>query len=167
MNCNSGVGNTFGHMARALKEYRKELDRLQYLPPSDETFKAVTDLMRRRRGRQGFMSLKLDMCKAYDKVEWSFLRGIILKMGFNHNWVDLVMRCVTTASYSILINGIPGENLNPERGLKKGAPLSTYLFLLRAEYEDHERKICLTAWDIICRNKLGGGLGFRKLMLFQ
>jgi hypothetical protein len=123
--------------------------------------------MRRRRGRQGFMSLKLDMCKAYDKVEWSFLRGIILKMGFNHNWVDLVMRCVTTASYSILINGIPGENLNPERGLKKGAPLSTYLFLLCAEYEDHERKICSTAWDIICRNKLGGGLGFRKLMLFQ
>lgn len=44
MNCNCGVGNTFGHVARALKEYRKELDRLQCLPPSDETLKAVTDL---------------------------------------------------------------------------------------------------------------------------
>ena len=45
------------------------------------------------------------MSKAYDRVEWDFMRAMLLKLGFGTRWVDLVMNCVTTVRYQIKING--------------------------------------------------------------
>ena len=87
----------------------------------------------KRRGKVGQMAVKLDVSKAYDRVEWSFLRGIMLKLGLDHRWVNLAMETVTTASYSILINGEPKGFITPSRGIKQGDPLSPYLYLLCAE----------------------------------
>ena len=53
------------------------------------------------------MAVKLDISKAYDRVEWSFLQGIMQKLGFDPRWVKLIMETVTTASYSVFINGEP------------------------------------------------------------
>ena len=79
------------------------------------------------------MAVKLDISKAYNRVECGFLCQIMLKLGFNPKWVQLSMETITTASYSVIINGEPHGFIKPTRGLKQGDPLSPYLFLLCTE----------------------------------
>ena len=67
------------------------------------------------------MAIKLDISKAYDRVEWDFLRKIMLKLGFDDRWVHLAMETVHTAMYSVLINGEPKGYISPSDGIKQGA----------------------------------------------
>ena len=77
---------------------------------TDNTIVAYEMLHRmrnRRKGKIGHMAVKLDISKAYDWVEWDFLRQIMLKIGLSDQWVELAMETVRTASYSVLNNGEP------------------------------------------------------------
>ena len=55
------------------------------------------------------------------------------KMGFSDTWIGWIMQCVTTVTYSILVNGVPMGNIRPSKGIRQGDPLLPYLFILCAE----------------------------------
>ena len=81
-------------------------------------FETLHYLKTQQNGSTGFMALKLDISKAYDRVEWSFLECLLRELGFHNRWVDLMMECITTVSYSILINGETSQTIYPSRGLR-------------------------------------------------
>ncbi|XP_050260094.1 uncharacterized protein LOC126705233 [Quercus robur] len=101
-------------------------------------FETLHHMKNQKSKKGGFMALKLDMSKAYDRVEWSFLEVTMLKMGFDARWVALILSCINSASYSILVNGVPKGDIRPLRGsrfeairgfsLYKNGPKISHLF---------------------------------------
>lgn len=81
----------------------------------------------------GKVALKMDISKAYDRVDWKFLNQRMQSMGFCNKWIGWIMRCVTTVTYDFCFNGMTVGPINPRRGLRQGGPLSPYLFLFCVE----------------------------------
>jgi hypothetical protein len=77
--------------------------------------------------------LKLDLVKAYDRVDWGFLRLVLLQVGISLEETDWILGCVSSTNFVVLINGKPTSFFKSSRGLRQGFPLSPLLFLLVIE----------------------------------
>ncbi|OMO91306.1 reverse transcriptase [Corchorus capsularis] len=86
----------------------------------------------KRRGTGGVL-FKVDFEKAYDSVDWGFLSFTFGKFGFRTKWISWMESCVSTATLSVLVNGVPAGLFGMQRGLRQGCPLSPYLFCLVGE----------------------------------
>eukprot|EP00253_Pinus_taeda_P014695 PITA_14695 len=74
--------------------------------------------------------LKIDLAKAFDRVSWLYLKMLLIHLGFPHNFITWIMACITTPTFSVLINGSTSQFFHSERGLRQGCPLSPLLFLI-------------------------------------
>lgn len=75
-------------------------------------------LRNKRGGVSGWAGLKLDMAKAYDRMEWSFLRFMLLSYGFDTRWINWIMLCVESARYMFKVNGDLIGPMTPSQGLR-------------------------------------------------
>ncbi|XP_026396768.1 uncharacterized protein LOC113291450 [Papaver somniferum] len=100
----------------------EENDLLTAIPTHDEIKNdnivmahELIDTMKKTKSVKGWMALKLDMSKAFDRVEWIFVLNSLNSLSFSQGWCDLISQCIKTVSTSILLNGSPGEVYKPQR----------------------------------------------------
>ncbi|XP_058726582.1 uncharacterized protein LOC131597939 [Vicia villosa] len=118
-------------------------------------FEVIHALKRRNSGNNAHLALKIDISKEYDRVDWSFLRGMLCRLGFAERWIHWMMTCVSSVNYSVLVNSDSIGPIQPGRGLRQGDPLSPYLLILVTEALSSLVKGAVARGDIhgvqICR----------------
>jgi hypothetical protein len=106
------------------------------------------------------MIVKIDLEKAFDRMEWSFVRRVLIHFGFPPMIIKLILSCISSTSTSLLFNGSKLSFFLASKGLRQGDPLSPYLFILCMEFLGAliDSKCALGDWTKVKASR--GGPGF-------
>lgn len=86
-------------------------------------------------GKKGFIIWKVDLSKAYDKLRWSFIEKVLYEIQLPTDLVKIIMSCVTSTSFQVVVNGDLSESFYAQKGIRQGDPsLLTCLFYAWKSY---------------------------------
>ena len=109
---------------------------------------------------EGVVLCKLNIEKAYDHVDWSFLLSIMGMMGFGEKWLQWMQWCIFTTSFFVLVNETSLGFFQSFKGLRRGDPLSPYLFVIAMKALSRIlRKAISGGFLLACKLRGGGGEG--------
>lgn len=151
------IGNLISPLQMAFVPGRKEVDNAIIA-------QEIIHSRGKKRGKVGYMALKIDLEKAYDKIEWSFIKEMLIRVNLPSSLIDIIMNCVSTVSTSILVNGEATDPIFPSKGLRQGNPLSPYLFIICMDYLSQliEEKCEVKQWRPVKTSQ--NGLAFSHLL---
>ena len=109
------------------------------------------------RGKARYMALKINLEKAYDKLEWSFVRCMMQRFNFPDILIEIIMSCITTVTTSILFNRGSLEPFEPTRVIRQGDPLSPYIFIMCMDFLSQliQEKCEAGLWKLVKASRSG------------
>lgn len=110
---------------------RSTIDNIITLQETIHSFRSL-------RGKKGYMIIKLDLEKAYDRLEWHFIMDTLAKLGLPVDLCHVIFHCISSASFSVNWNGQALHPIRSTRGIRQGDPISPYLFVLCLERLGHK-----------------------------
>lgn len=90
-------------------------------------------MKRLSQGPNGINGFKIDISKTYNRLEWDFIRSMMVKFVFSEVWIARIMGLITSVSYSFVRNGNVLGDVIPFRGVRQGNPILPYIYILCAE----------------------------------
>ena len=114
----------------------------------------------KKKGRVSYMAIKLDLEKAYDRLEWNFVHKVLEAFRFPPKLTKIIMSYIAMTSISVLVNRGALQSFEPSRGIRQGDPLSPYIFILCMEYLGHliEQKCVDGGWTPLKASKDNVGI---------
>ncbi|CAL1367787.1 unnamed protein product [Linum trigynum] len=154
--CNVGykvVAKTIANRLKSLMPHLVHPNQSSFVPNRHITdniliLQETVHSMARKGGKKGTMLLKVDLAKAYDRIDWTFLEETLMLAGIPTQCVNIIMQCVTSVEMQVLWNGGETDPFSPTRGIRQGCPLTPYLFTLCIERLSHiiDRKVRDKKW---------------------